>query len=105
MKGLEDEPEGGLRCELCFRLRLAATAERAQSVGYELIATTLTIGRNKQAVTVNRIGQEVCAAYGIRFLDADWKKQDGFRQAVQLSRQLGLYRQHYCGCEFSIPRR
>lgn len=101
VKGLEGEPEGGKRCEICFRLRLEKCANRAKELGYRMIATTLTIGPNKRAEVVNRIGREVGAVVGVNFLEADWKKQDGFKHSVELSRKLGLYRQRYCGCEFS----
>jgi len=102
VRGLENEPEGGKRCEICFRLRLEKSALQAKELGCALLASTLTIGPNKNAEVINRIGKEVCAPLGIDFLEADWKKNDGFRQSVELSRKLGLYRQHYCGCEFSI---
>ncbi|MEO0081551.1 MAG: epoxyqueuosine reductase QueH [candidate division WOR-3 bacterium] len=102
--GLEDEPEGGRRCEACYRLRLEAAAAAARANDCAIVASTLTIGRNKKASVINAIGREACAAHGLRFLEADWKKQDGFRHSVELSRELGLYRQSYCGCEFSRPR-
>ncbi len=101
VKGLENEPEGGRRCDVCFRLRLNKSALKAKELGFGVLASTLTIGPNKKAEVINRIGREVCAPLGIDFLEADWKKNDGFRQSVELSRELGLYRQHYCGCEFS----
>jgi predicted adenine nucleotide alpha hydrolase (AANH) superfamily ATPase len=68
------------------------------------VASTLTVGRNKRAETVNAIGREVCSGPGLRFVEADWKKQDGFRRSVEHSRRLGLYRQDYCGCEYSRER-
>lgn len=101
VKGREEEPEGGKRCEICFRLRLEKCAARARELGHRMIATTLTIGPNKRAEVVNRIGREVGAAIGVDFLEVDWKKQDGFKHSVELSRKWGLYRQRYCGCEFS----
>lgn len=105
VRGLEAEPEGGQRCKKCFRLRLEAAAEMAKVNNCTLLASTLTIGTNKRANLINSIGREVCLAASapLRFLAADWKKQDGFRHSVELSRELGLYRQHYCGCEFSLP--
>uniref|UniRef100_A0A7V3PTK5 Epoxyqueuosine reductase QueH n=1 Tax=candidate division WOR-3 bacterium TaxID=2052148 RepID=A0A7V3PTK5_UNCW3 len=102
VQGLENEPEGGTRCTVCFRLRLAATAAQAVQAGFTLIASTLTVGPNKKAEVVNRIGHEAVANHGINFISGDWKKQDGFKQSVTFSRRLGLYRQNYCGCEFSI---
>ncbi|MEO0085807.1 MAG: epoxyqueuosine reductase QueH [candidate division WOR-3 bacterium] len=101
VRGLENEPEGGRRCESCYRLRLEAAAAAAESNGCRVVASTLTIGPQKHARTINAIGREVCAGHGVEFLEADWKKQDGFRHSVELSRALELYRQSYCGCEFS----
>lgn len=105
VKGLEAEPEGGARCLVCFRLRLNETALWAKQAGFRLIASTLTVGPNKKAKVINQIGNEVVKELGIRFLAGDWKKQDGFKQSVELSRRLELYRQHYCGCEFSLKNR
>jgi len=102
-RGLEHEPEGGRRCEACFRLRLEESARRARANGCSVVATTLTIGPTKRADAVNRVGEEVCRDFGVRFLPADWKKRDGFRRSVEYSKELGLYRQEYCGCRFSMP--
>lgn len=102
VKGLEAEPEGRKRCEICFRLRLERCAERARELGCRMMVSTLTNGPNKRAEVVNRIGREVGAAFGVEFLEMDWKKQDGFKHSVELSRKFGLYRQRYCGCEFSL---
>ena len=104
-RGLEGEPEGGKRCEACFRLRLETTARAAAANGCTVVASTLTIGPQKRAAVVNVVGREACAAHGVRFLEADWKKQDGYKHSIELSRDLGLYRQHYCGCEFSLRPR
>lgn len=103
-RGLEDEPEGGRRCEACYRLRLSAAAAAAADNGCATVASTLTIGPQKHAATINAIGREVCAGHGLVFLEADWKKQDGFRRSVELARELAMYRQSYCGCEFSRRR-
>jgi epoxyqueuosine reductase len=99
--GLEDEPEGGGRCGECFRFRLERTAERARRLGRTAFATTLTVSPHKDASRINRIGAEVAAASGVAFHADDFKKQDGFRKSCVLSREAGLYRQDYCGCEFS----
>ncbi|MEN9979300.1 MAG: epoxyqueuosine reductase QueH [candidate division WOR-3 bacterium] len=104
VSGLEAEPEGGRRCQVCFQLRLLATARQAKELGFTLFASTLTVGPNKQAELINRLGSEAAEQSGINFLQGDWKKQDGFRRSVELSRQLDLYRQHYCGCEFSLKK-
>lgn len=105
VKGLEEEPEGGRRCETCFRLRLEKCAVRAKEIGCRAFASTLTIGPNKRAVVINRIGREVAAGIGIEFIERDWKKQNGLKRSVEISRRLGLYRQHYCGCEFSLKEK
>lgn len=102
--GLEEETESGRRCEVCYGLRLEQTAIRAEACGYTTVASTLTVGPQKRAVVINAIGSDICARYGLVFLTADWKKKEGFRHSVELSRQLGLYRQVYCGCEFSLRR-
>ncbi|MEO0079228.1 MAG: epoxyqueuosine reductase QueH [candidate division WOR-3 bacterium] len=102
VRGMESEPEGGRRCEVCYRLRLERAAQKALESGCAVMASTLTIGPNKKATIINPIGREVCARHGIEFLEEDWKKRDGFRHSVELSRKLGLYRQNYCGCEFSM---
>jgi hypothetical protein len=102
--GFEDEPEGGERCRRCYRLRLAAAADRAVAYGCSHLASTLTVGPRKPAAVVNPVGIEVARARGLEFVAGDWKKLDGFRRSVEQAQELGLYRQHYCGCEFSLPR-
>jgi predicted adenine nucleotide alpha hydrolase (AANH) superfamily ATPase len=101
VQGLESEPEGGRRCEVCFRIRLEAAAKAAKANGCSIVASTLTIGPSKKADIINRIGREKCAELGVEFLEADWKKKDGFRRSVELSKNMGMYRQDYCGCEWS----
>jgi epoxyqueuosine reductase len=93
------EPEDGARCPVCYRLRLSRTLKFMEARGWEAIATTLTIGPRKRASVINAIGAEIA---GDRFLPRDFKKKDGFRRANELALKWGLYRQHYCGCEFSI---
>lgn len=102
--GQEAEPEGGSRCLTCFRLRLESAAAAAIANGCSVVASTLTVGRNKRAEVINSIGRTVCAQYGLHFLEGDWKKRGGQQQSVVVSRELGIYRQHYCGCEFSLVR-
>jgi len=99
--GLEREPERGRRCELCCRERLEKTALHAKKQGYDLFASTLAISPHKDATLVNRLGEELADQYGIGFLAGDWKKQDGFRQAMAVSQEYNFYRQSYCGCEYS----
>ena len=96
-----DEPEGGRRCSECFRIRLEETARTAIHGNLETIATTLTVGPMKPAGNINSIGVELAEKYDLTFLAADFKKKDGFKKSVELSRQYGLYRQNYCGCSFS----
>jgi predicted adenine nucleotide alpha hydrolase (AANH) superfamily ATPase len=103
-RGLEAEPEGGRRCEACYRLRLEAAAAQASANGCSVLASTLTIGPGKKASVINPIGREACSRYGLQFREEDWKKKDGHRHSVDLSRDLGLYRQTFCGCEFSQRR-
>lgn len=100
-KGLEDEPEGGARCAICYRLRLEETAKRARAGGYDYFATTLTISPRKKAEVINPLGMEMAARYGVNFHTEDFKKKDGFKRSVEMSREHGLYRQDYCGCIYS----
>lgn len=97
-KGFEDEPEGGARCARCFRFSLARTGRFAEAEGYALFTTSLTVSPHKHSPTLFRVGGEVG---GERFLAMDFKKRDGFRRSVELAERYGLYRQRYCGCEFS----
>jgi predicted adenine nucleotide alpha hydrolase (AANH) superfamily ATPase len=94
-----DEPEGGRRCEVCFRLRLERAHRFMLERGAEAFTTTLTVGPRKSAEVVNRIGHEIG---GDSFLSRDFKKKDGFRRASELARRWGLYRQSYCGCIYSM---
>lgn len=102
VKGLEKEPEGGARCEACFRLRLERAAQAARETGAEYFGTTLTVSPHKNAELINRIGRELEQRYGVKFLLSDFKKKEGYKQSIALSRQYGLYRQNYCGCVFSL---
>jgi predicted adenine nucleotide alpha hydrolase (AANH) superfamily ATPase len=97
--GLEDEPERGARCEQCFRFNLARTAARARAGGFSAFTTTLTVSPHKPAPLIFRVGNAIDSEL---FLDMDFKKRDGYRRSVELSRRYGLYRQRYCGCEFSL---
>lgn len=100
--GLEEEPEGGARCEKCFRLRLAATAVAAESAGFTGFTTTLTISPHKDVAAITNIGIETARENKVRYLPYLFRKNDGFKKSVALSHQLGLYRQNYCGCIFSL---
>lgn len=100
-KGLEQEPEGGTRCERCFRLRLEETARRAAEGGFDYFTTTLTISPLKNADVLNEIGEVVSTLYPVKHLPSNFKKKNGYKRSVELSAEYGLYRQDYCGCEFS----
>ncbi len=102
VKGLEGEPEGGRRCEVCIRLRLEATARTAKRASVSAFATTLTIGPQKNSAQINALGSDLSTSYGLFFLEADFKKKDGFLKSVQKSKEMGLYRQDYCGCRYSM---
>ena len=104
-KGAEEAPEGGERCRRCFTLRLSRAAEEARAGGFDCFATTLTISPLKNAVLINGIGTEVGARYGVRYVATDFKKKGGYLRSIELSRQYDLYRQDYCGCEFSYAAR
>lgn len=102
VQGLESEPEGGKRCEQCFRLRLKEAAKAAAEAGCEYFTTTLTISPHKNAAVINKIGEEISKEYGIKWFPSDFKKNGGFQRSIELSKEYGLYRQDYCGCVFSI---
>jgi predicted adenine nucleotide alpha hydrolase (AANH) superfamily ATPase len=104
VKGLEGEPEGGERCRVCIRLRLEATAWVARAASIETFATTLTISPSKNSRMINSLGADLAGSCRVSFLEADFKKKDGFLKSVQKSRELGLYRQDYCGCCYSMRR-
>jgi predicted adenine nucleotide alpha hydrolase (AANH) superfamily ATPase len=96
---LENEPEGGKRCPVCFKMRIEKTYRFMLDSGCVAFASTLTMGSNKPAILIEKIGQEIG---GDRFLSRDFKKKEGFKRAGELARQWGLYRQNYCGCEYSL---
>jgi len=102
--GHEKDQERGARCLICYKDRLRKTAEMAAEKNYNYFATTLTTSPHKDAQAISKIGRELEKKYDIKFLDKDFKKQDGFKKSVQLSKELGLYRQNYCGCELGHQR-
>ena len=102
VKGLENAPEGGERCLVCFRQRLMVTAQAAKEHGYDFFTTTLTVSPHKNAENLNRIGQEVSHETGMPFLPADFKKRSGYLRSLELSREYSLYRQDWCGCVYSM---
>jgi predicted adenine nucleotide alpha hydrolase (AANH) superfamily ATPase len=101
VKGLEAEPEGGARCTVCFQLRLQETAKRAAELGYDWFCTTLTVSPHKDAERLNQIGSTLGERYGVPFLPSDFKKREGYKRSIQLSKEYELYRQDYCGCLYS----
>lgn len=105
VRGLEEEPEGGKRCGECFALRMRETARRAKELGFDYFCTTLTVSRHKNAERINAIGERIAAEEKIAWLPSDFKKRGGEDRSQQLSRELGLYQQLYCGCEFSLNKR
>ncbi len=101
IKGHEKDKEGGERCHLCYRLRLEKCAKVAKENNYEYFGTTLTVSPYKNAEVLNKIGEELSSIYNIKWLYSDFKKKDGYKKSIELSHKYNLYRQDYCGCDFS----
>jgi predicted adenine nucleotide alpha hydrolase (AANH) superfamily ATPase len=99
MVGLENEPEGGGRCPVCIKFRLERTYRFMQESGCEAFTTTLTMGSSKPDILISRLGHE---AGGGAFLERDFKKKAGIERTAELAEKWGLYRQHYCGCQYSL---
>ena len=102
IKGLENEPERGSRCTVCFNLRLDKTAKMARDGCYDYFATTLTLSPYKNAKLINEIGFKISQKYQIPYLASDFKKKSGYKRSIELSHEYNLYRQNYCGCKYSI---
>lgn len=100
-RGLENEPEGARRCSVCFKMRLEATQSKAARMKISKFSTTLTNSPHKYAAAVNDTGRAISAS---GFLECDFKKQDGFRLAIEFAKRYNLYRQNYCGCMYSYPK-
>ncbi len=100
-RGMEDCREGGERCFKCYRLRLEKTVQEAKKGEYDYFTTSLTISPLKNAQKINEIGSELSEEYGINFLPSDFKKREGYKRSIELSKVYDLYRQNYCGCVFS----
>ena len=98
--GLEQEREGGARCAVCFKLRLEKTAEIAKALDFDYFGTTLTVSPHKNSEVINKIGTLLETEYGVKYLYSDFKKKDGYKKSIELSKKYNLYRQDYCGCEF-----
>lgn len=101
VSGLEDKKEGGARCVKCFELRLENTAKHAKEGGFDFFTTTLTISPLKNSTVLNELGKSIGEKYGVDYLCSDFKKNNGYKRSVELSREHSLYRQNYCGCSFS----
>lgn len=101
VKGYEEEPEGGRRCHICYEMRLREAAEYAKKGGYDYFTTTLSISPLKKSDVLNEIGERVGIEYGIAHLPSDFKKRNGYKQSIELSKEYDLYRQNFCGCVFS----
>ena len=101
IKGYEDCPERGARCNICFNLRLNKTAELAKKNGYTFFCTTLSVSPYKNATIINNIGEELAKKYNITWLYSDFKKENGYKHSIELSKEYNLYRQNYCGCIYS----
>lgn len=102
VKGLEKEPEGGKRCEVCFRLRLSEAAKIAKELNADYYTTTLSISPLKNAELLNEIGKEEGSKLGVSHLPSDFKKKRGYPRSIELSREYNLYRQNFCGCVYSL---
>jgi len=100
-KGLEQAPEGGERCSLCFKLRLEKTARLAKEMNADFFDTTLTVSPYKNYDVISEMAKEISERLGTKYLSGNYKKQDGYKRSIDLSKEYGLYRQHYCGCDYS----
>lgn len=105
VKGLEHLGEFSKRCEMCFRNRMEKAAKYAKENGYDIFTTTLSVSPYKNAQLLNEIGNELEAKYGIRYLYSDFKKHEGYKESIRISKEFGLYRQEYCGCRFSLKEK
>lgn len=100
-RGYEDCQEGGERCFRCYRMRLEKTAEKAKAEGFDYFCTTLSISPLKDSQIINKIGYETAEKYGVKWLPSDFKKKEGYKRSIELSREYNLYRQNFCGCAYS----
>ncbi len=101
VKGMEDLKEGGSRCFICYELRLLKTAEMAKELGYDYFATTLSVSPYKNSKKLNEIGLKLSEEYDVKYLISDFKKKNGYKHSIELSKEYNLYRQDYCGCIYS----
>ena len=101
VKGLEDLPEGGSRCKLCYNMRIKKTGEYAKEHNFDYFTTSLTVSRYKNSKVLNEIGENVAKQIGVKYLFSDFKKENGYQRSIELSKKYNLYRQNYCGCKYS----
>ena len=102
VKGFEDEKEGGLRCHRCYELRMREAAAMAAKLHCDYFTTTLTLSPLKNAQKINEIGKKLSEEFKVKYLFSDFKKREGYKRSIELSKQYKLYRQNYCGCEYSM---
>jgi predicted adenine nucleotide alpha hydrolase (AANH) superfamily ATPase len=100
-----DTPEGGVRCARCFALRLSRTAEECSRIGWPSFGTVMSVSPHKKVPMLDEAGKNAATAHGVSYVPFDFKKKDGFKKSIALSKELGLYRQNYCGCELSLQER
>ena len=100
-RGLENLPEGGERCSLCYEMRLEAAAQKAAEINADYFTTTLSVSPYKNTAKLNTIGLKLAMEYGVPYLVSDFKKNSGYKRSIELSTEYGLYRQNFCGCIFS----
>lgn len=105
VNGYENIPEGGKRCHICFNLRLEKTAQIAKKNNYDYFCSTLTVSPHKNSQIINKIGENISNNYHIKWLYSDFKKNEGFKKSIELSKKYNLYRQDYCGCIYSKKAR
>ena len=101
VKGFENEPEGGERCSICYELRLREAAKTAKEYGFDYFTTTLSISPLKDSERLNNIGNRLSDEYNVKYLFSDFKKKNGYKRSIELSKEYNLYRQNFCGCVYS----
>lgn len=102
VKGFENEPEKGARCEKCFELRIENTAKKATELGIEEFTTSIVISPHKNFDKISKIGEIIANKYNLKYTSINFRKNDGFLKTNQISKSLNLYRQNYCGCKFAL---
>ncbi len=103
-KGKEQDKEGGARCKVCIAERMDQTFKYARENGFKVVTTTLSISPHKDHMFINMLGEQLEEKYGIKYLHADFKKQNGYLRSIEIFKELGIYRQDYCGCEFAFEK-